>query len=67
MKNLQETADKFAAVEALYRYAAGLDLRDNNLLYLLLQLMLYPILRLPGKKPALSILYWKAGKLSLPH
>lgn len=32
MKNLQETADKFAVVEALYRYAAGLDLRDNDLL-----------------------------------
>ena len=32
MKNLQETADKFAVVEALYRYTAGLDLRDKNLL-----------------------------------
>ena len=26
------TADKFAVVETLYRYAAGLDLRDNSLL-----------------------------------
>lgn len=26
------TADKFAVVEALYRYAAGLDLRDRTLL-----------------------------------
>lgn len=26
------TADKFAVVETLYRYAAGLDLRDNDLL-----------------------------------
>lgn len=32
MKNIQETADKFAAIEALYRYTAGLDLRDNDLL-----------------------------------
>jgi hypothetical protein len=32
MKNIQETADKFAVVEALYRFAAGLDLRDHDLL-----------------------------------
>lgn len=32
MINIQETADKYAVVEALYRFAAGLDLRDNNLL-----------------------------------
>ncbi|MDQ0968677.1 hypothetical protein QFZ20_004080 [Flavobacterium sp. W4I14] len=32
MKNLQETADKYAVVETLYRFAAGIDLRDNNLL-----------------------------------
>lgn len=30
--NLQETADKFAVVETLYRFAAGIDLRDNDLL-----------------------------------
>lgn len=30
--NLQETADKFAVVETLYRFAAGIDLRDNKLL-----------------------------------
>lgn len=32
MITFQETADKFAVIETLYRYAAGLDLRDNNLL-----------------------------------
>lgn len=32
MKNLQETADKFAVVETLSRFAAGLDLKDNDLL-----------------------------------
>lgn len=32
MINLQETADKFAVVETLYRFAAGIDLRDNDLL-----------------------------------
>jgi hypothetical protein len=32
MKNLQETADKFAVIETLYRFAAGLDQRDNELL-----------------------------------
>lgn len=32
MINLQETADKFAVVETLYRFAAGIDLRDNKLL-----------------------------------
>lgn len=32
MKNLQETADKFAVIEALHRFAAGLDLRDKDLL-----------------------------------
>ncbi|MCX2479423.1 nuclear transport factor 2 family protein [Pedobacter sp. MC2016-15] len=32
MKNLQETADKFAVIETLNRFAAGLDLRDNDLL-----------------------------------
>lgn len=30
--NFQETADKFAVVETLYRFAAGIDLRDSNLL-----------------------------------
>ncbi|WP_341521878.1 nuclear transport factor 2 family protein [Pseudomonas sp. G.S.17] len=28
----QEIADKFAVVETLYRFAAGIDLRDNELL-----------------------------------
>lgn len=32
MTNFQETADKFAVVETLYRFAAGIDLRDNDLL-----------------------------------
>lgn len=32
MKNLQQTADKFAVIEALHRFAAGIDLRDNDLL-----------------------------------
>lgn len=32
MKNIQETADKFAVIEALYRFAAGIDLRDKDLL-----------------------------------
>lgn len=32
MTNLKETADKFAVVETLYRFAAGIDLRDNDLL-----------------------------------
>jgi hypothetical protein len=32
MKNLQKTADKFAVIETLYRFAAGIDLRDNDLL-----------------------------------
>jgi septum formation inhibitor-activating ATPase MinD len=32
MNNFQETADKFAVVETLYRFAAGIDLRDNDLL-----------------------------------
>ena len=31
MITFQETADKFAVVEALYRFAAGLDLRDTDL------------------------------------
>ncbi|MEU0136882.1 nuclear transport factor 2 family protein [Streptomyces sp. NPDC006296] len=30
--SLQATADKLAVVETLYRYAAGLDLRDKDLL-----------------------------------
>ncbi|NCD72088.1 nuclear transport factor 2 family protein [Mucilaginibacter agri] len=30
--NLQETADKIAVIETLYRFAAGIDLRDNDLL-----------------------------------
>lgn len=32
MKNLQETADKFAVIETLHRFAAGIDLRDPDLL-----------------------------------
>ena len=28
----QDTADKLAVVDALYRFAAGIDLRDNDLL-----------------------------------
>jgi len=32
MKNIQETADKFAVVEALHRFAAGIDLNDKDLL-----------------------------------
>jgi septum formation inhibitor-activating ATPase MinD len=32
MTTFQETADKFAVIEALYRFAAGLDLRDRDLL-----------------------------------
>lgn len=30
--NFVQTADKLAVVEALYRFAAGIDLRDRNLL-----------------------------------
>lgn len=30
--NITETADKVAVVETLYRYAAGIDLRDENLI-----------------------------------
>jgi septum formation inhibitor-activating ATPase MinD len=30
--HFQEIADKFAVVETLYRFAAGIDLRDNELL-----------------------------------
>lgn len=29
---IQETADKLAVIDALHRFAAGLDLRDNDLL-----------------------------------
>lgn len=32
MTNFKETADKFAIVETLYRFAAGIDLQDNELL-----------------------------------
>lgn len=32
MKDFQETADKFAIVEVLHRYTAGLDLRNTDLL-----------------------------------
>jgi hypothetical protein len=32
MINLQESADKFAVVETLHRFTAGIDLRDSNLL-----------------------------------
>lgn len=32
MITFQETSDKFAVIETLYRFAAGLDLRDNDLL-----------------------------------
>lgn len=32
MTSFQETTDKFAVIETLYRYAAGLDLNDNDLL-----------------------------------
>lgn len=32
MTTFQETADKFAVIETLYRFAAGLDLRDKELL-----------------------------------
>jgi hypothetical protein len=32
MKNFQETADKFAVIEALNRYTAGLDLRNADLI-----------------------------------
>lgn len=30
--DLQETADKLSVVETLYRFAAGIDLQDNDLL-----------------------------------
>jgi len=32
INNLQETTDKFAVIETLYRFAAGIDLKDNDLL-----------------------------------
>jgi hypothetical protein len=32
LKTIQETADKLAVIETLSRYAAGLDLRNNNLI-----------------------------------
>jgi len=32
MTNIQETIDKLAVIDALYRFAAGIDLRDNDLL-----------------------------------
>lgn len=32
MSSAQQTADKIAVVEALYRFAAGIDLRDQTLL-----------------------------------
>lgn len=32
MKNLQDTADKFAVIETLHRFAAGIDLSDTALL-----------------------------------
>jgi len=32
MKNIQETSDQLAVIDALYRFAAGIDLRDSDLL-----------------------------------
>lgn len=32
MIHVNETSDKLAVIETLYRFAAGLDLRDDNLL-----------------------------------
>lgn len=32
MKTIQENTDKLAVIETLYRFAAGLDLRDKDLL-----------------------------------
>lgn len=32
MKTINETADKLAVIDALYRFAAGIDQRDKNLL-----------------------------------
>jgi hypothetical protein len=32
MTNIQETIDKLAVIDALYRFAAGIDLRDSALL-----------------------------------
>lgn len=32
MTNIQETTDKLAVIDALYRFAAGIDLRDSELL-----------------------------------
>lgn len=32
MTNTQETIDKLAVIDALYRFAAGIDLNDNELL-----------------------------------
>jgi len=63
MKNFQETADKFAVVETLYRFAAGIDLNDNELLASAFAANAISDFGPAGKKQALNTQYSKAGKI----
>lgn len=67
MITFQETSDKFAVIETLYRFAAGLDLRDNDLLASAFATDATSDFRPAGKKLALNIRCWKAGKTLSPR
>ena len=62
MNTIQETADKYAAVEALYNYIAGIDLRDKDLIISALAVDAKSDFRPAGKKAGFEYPVLEGGK-----